>query len=91
MSGPGGVAGDRLRAFVERIERLEEEIKQLSDDKKDVYAEAKGDGAARRGGLTVQAKSVAPLSRLERLIIASLLSLPAVAAVAVLQGYLHAL
>ena len=44
MSGPGGVAGDRLRAFVERIERLEEEIKQLSDDKKDVYAEAKGDG-----------------------------------------------
>ena len=44
MSGPGGVAGDRLRAFVERIERLEEEIKQLSDDKKDIYAEAKGDG-----------------------------------------------
>ena len=44
MSGPGGVAGDRLRAFVERIERLEEEIKQLSDDKKDVYSEAKGDG-----------------------------------------------
>jgi uncharacterized protein (UPF0335 family) len=44
MSGPGGVAGDRLRAFVERIERLEEEIKQLSDDKKDVYGEAKSDG-----------------------------------------------
>jgi len=44
MSGPVGVAGDRLRAFVERIERLEEEIKQLSDDKKDVYAEGKGDG-----------------------------------------------
>jgi uncharacterized protein (UPF0335 family) len=45
MSGPGGgVAGDRLRAFVERIEQLEEEIKQLSDDKKDIYAEAKGDG-----------------------------------------------
>jgi hypothetical protein len=39
----------------------------------------------------VQAKSVAPLSRLERLIIASLLALPAVAAVAVIQGYLHAL
>src|SRR5919205_3420481 len=44
MSGPGGVAGDRLRAFVERIERLEEEIKQLTDDKKDIYSEAKGDG-----------------------------------------------
>jgi uncharacterized protein (UPF0335 family) len=44
MSGPGGIAGDRLRSFVERIEQLEEEIKQLTDDKKDVYAEAKGDG-----------------------------------------------
>ena len=39
-----GVAGDRLRSFVERIERLEEEIKALSDDKKDIYVEAKGDG-----------------------------------------------
>ena len=29
MSGPDGVAGDRLRSFVERIERLEEEIKAL--------------------------------------------------------------
>ena len=44
MSGPGGIAGDRLRSFVERIERLEEEIKGLSDDKKDIYAEAKGEG-----------------------------------------------
>jgi uncharacterized protein (UPF0335 family) len=44
MSGPGGVAGDRLRSFVERIEHLEEEIRQLTDDKKDIYAEAKGDG-----------------------------------------------
>ena len=44
MSGPGGVAGDRLRSFVERIERLEEEIKALTEDKKDIYAEAKGEG-----------------------------------------------
>ena len=44
MSGPDGVAGDRLRSFVERIERLEEEIKALTDDKKDIYAEAKGEG-----------------------------------------------
>jgi uncharacterized protein (UPF0335 family) len=44
MSGPDGVAGDRLRSFVERIERLEEEIKGLTDDKKDIYAEAKGEG-----------------------------------------------
>lgn len=44
MSDPGGVAGDQLRAFVERIERLEEEKKVISDDIKDVYAEAKGNG-----------------------------------------------
>ena len=44
MSGPGGVAGDRLRSFVERIERLEEEITGLNADKKDIYAEAKGEG-----------------------------------------------
>lgn len=34
----------QLRAFVERIERVEEEIKDLNDDKKDIYAEAKGNG-----------------------------------------------
>ena len=44
MSNPGGVAADQLRAFVERIERLEEEKKAISDDIKDVYAEAKGNG-----------------------------------------------
>ena len=44
MSGPGGIAGDQLRAFVERIERVEEEIKGLTEDKKDIYAEAKGNG-----------------------------------------------
>ena len=44
MSGPGGVAGDQLRASVERIEKVEEEIKALAEDKKDIYAEAKGQG-----------------------------------------------
>ncbi|GGB32427.1 UPF0335 protein R02793 [Roseibium aquae] len=44
MSDPSGVAGDQLRAFVERIERLEEEKKVIADDIKDVYAEAKGNG-----------------------------------------------
>jgi uncharacterized protein (UPF0335 family) len=44
MSDPGGVAGDQLRAFIERIERIEEEIKGLTEDKKDIYAEAKGQG-----------------------------------------------
>jgi uncharacterized protein (UPF0335 family) len=38
------VAKDQIRAFVERIERLEEEKKTLSDDIKDIYAEAKGTG-----------------------------------------------
>ena len=40
----GGVAGKRLKALIERIERLEEEKKGLADDVKDVYAEAKGVG-----------------------------------------------
>jgi uncharacterized protein (UPF0335 family) len=44
MSRPGGVAGDQLRAFVERIEHVDEEIKALTEDKKDIYAEAKGQG-----------------------------------------------
>lgn len=39
-----GVARDQLRAFVTRLERLEEEVKCLNDDKKDVYGEAKSMG-----------------------------------------------
>src|SRR6185437_2962110 len=37
-------AKDQLKAFVERIERLEEDKKATSDDSRDVYAEAKGTG-----------------------------------------------
>jgi uncharacterized protein (UPF0335 family) len=44
MSDVQGVARDQLRAFVERIERLEEEKKAIADDIKDVYAEAKANG-----------------------------------------------
>ncbi|MBX2834966.1 MAG: DUF2312 domain-containing protein [Micavibrio sp.] len=40
----GGVGGARLLSFIERVERLEEEISALSEDKKEVYAEAKGVG-----------------------------------------------
>lgn len=40
----GGVAGQRLTAFIERIERLEEEKAVLMEDIKEVYAEAKGVG-----------------------------------------------
>jgi len=39
-----GVARDQLRAFVERVERLEEEKRTICDDIKDVYGEAKGMG-----------------------------------------------
>lgn len=38
------VAAGQLRAFIERIERLEEEKKTISDDIKEVYAECKGTG-----------------------------------------------
>ena len=44
MADVGGIAGDRLKSFVERIERLEEEKKTLQADIKEVYAEAKGTG-----------------------------------------------
>ena len=37
-------AKDQLKAVIERIERLEEEKKTISDDIRDVYAEAKGNG-----------------------------------------------
>ena len=40
----GGIAADRLRSLVERIERLEEERKALASDIKDIYAEAKSAG-----------------------------------------------
>jgi uncharacterized protein (UPF0335 family) len=40
----GGVAAERLRSFVQRIERLEEDKAGLAQDLKEVYAEAKGEG-----------------------------------------------
>ena len=40
----GGAASDRLKAFIERIERLEEEKKALAEDIKEVYSEAKAAG-----------------------------------------------
>jgi uncharacterized protein (UPF0335 family) len=40
----GGIAADRLRSIVERVERVEEERKALADDIKDIYSEAKSAG-----------------------------------------------
>jgi uncharacterized protein (UPF0335 family) len=44
VGGTEEVNAGHLRAFIERIERLEEERKALSDDIKDVYGEAKANG-----------------------------------------------
>jgi uncharacterized protein (UPF0335 family) len=44
MSDVAGVPGDRICSFVERIERIDEEIKVLNDGKKEIFAEAKTDG-----------------------------------------------
>ena len=40
----GGIAVERLRSLIERIERLEEEKSAITSDINDVYAEAKGAG-----------------------------------------------
>jgi uncharacterized protein (UPF0335 family) len=44
MAEVGGIQGDRLQSFIERIERLEEEKAALASDIKDVFSEAKGTG-----------------------------------------------
>ena len=44
MAEAGGIGAERLRSFVERIERLEEEKANLTADIREVYSEAKGDG-----------------------------------------------
>ena len=44
MADAGGIAAERLKSFIERIERLEEEKAALAADIREVYAEAKGDG-----------------------------------------------
>jgi uncharacterized protein (UPF0335 family) len=44
MRDTAGVPGDRICSFIERIERIDEEMKALSDGKKEVFSEAKGEG-----------------------------------------------
>ena len=44
MGGSVGIAGDRIRSFIERVEHIEEELKALNEGKKEVFAEAKGEG-----------------------------------------------
>ncbi len=44
MEDAAGIPGDRIRSFIERIERIDEEIRALSEGKKEVFSEAKGEG-----------------------------------------------
>lgn len=44
VDNSGEVSGQRLKSFIERVERLEEEKKALSEDIRDVYSEAKATG-----------------------------------------------
>jgi uncharacterized protein (UPF0335 family) len=44
MTNTAGIPGDRICSFIERVERIDEEIKALNEGKKEVFAEAKGEG-----------------------------------------------
>ena len=44
MGGSVGIAGERIRSFIERVEHIEEELKALNEGKKEVFLEAKGEG-----------------------------------------------
>ena len=44
MGNVVGIAGDRIRSFVERIEQIETELKELTEAKKEIFSEAKGEG-----------------------------------------------
>ncbi len=44
MADTVGIAGDRIRSFIERVEHIEEEIKALNEAKKEIFLEAKSDG-----------------------------------------------
>src|SRR5919112_5936104 len=44
MTDPVGIAGERIRSFVERIEQLDTDLQEINEQKKEVFAEAKGEG-----------------------------------------------
>jgi len=44
MTDTAGIQADRIRSFIERVEHIDEEIKALNEGKKEVFAEAKGEG-----------------------------------------------
>jgi uncharacterized protein (UPF0335 family) len=44
MTDTVGIAGDRIRSLIERLEHIEEEIKAINEGKKEIFAEAKSEG-----------------------------------------------
>jgi uncharacterized protein (UPF0335 family) len=44
ITNTAGIPGDRIYSFIERVERIDEEIKVLNEGRKEVFAEAKGEG-----------------------------------------------
>ena len=80
MSGSIEIAGDQLRAIIERIEQVEEEIKELTDAKKEIYMEAKGNGFdVKILREVIRMRKQDPAERdehRERLVVNQLLSLP---------------
>lgn len=67
----GGIAADRLRSIVERYERLEEEVKALRGDQRDILLEAKSAGfdvAVLRQLLAQRRKEPAELEEQETLL-----------------------
>jgi uncharacterized protein (UPF0335 family) len=44
MTDTVGIPGNRILSFIERIERIDEELKALNESKKEVFSEAKGEG-----------------------------------------------
>jgi uncharacterized protein (UPF0335 family) len=44
MTDTAAIPGDRILSFIERVEQIEEELKALNEGKKEVFAEAKGEG-----------------------------------------------
>jgi len=71
-------AKDQLKSIIERIEKLEEEKKAISDDIRDVYAEAKGNGFDTKAlRAIVRLRKIEPTEREEQ--------------DAILETYMHAL
>jgi uncharacterized protein (UPF0335 family) len=44
MTDPTAIPGERICSFIERVERIDEEIRALNEGKKEVFSEAKGEG-----------------------------------------------